>query len=160
MTIVWQVYAQSDMTEGRGGMHPIPELVFDDKQEAWDSVNHRGGVMGRFPGKNCYPMGDLHGVTTWQEAKERVGYAIDYDVRPLETAESTTKGTPVNLELTSADLRMASEMFGILDLAAIVEFVESVTITFRGDGGDTITIGYGESGNPAILEIEHWRRPT
>lgn len=57
------------------------------------------------------------------------------------------------VELIVADLKMAMAMFAVLDQAAAVEGCEQVTITFSGHGGDTITIGYGEQAEPAILAI-------
>ena len=76
---VWCVYEQSDKTEGRGRMvrcsHP-----FDTEQEAWDSINTRGGVMGCLP-KNL--RWTKQPVSTWQEFKEVQGYGGDYDVRKL-----------------------------------------------------------------------------
>lgn len=89
MTIMWQVWAQSDMTEGRGPMTPIADKVFRTEQEAWDSINDAGGVMGRRPGVNCYPMDKLKaaGVTRWQDYERTVGFVGDYEVRPVHVVE-------------------------------------------------------------------------
>lgn len=57
------------------------------------------------------------------------------------------------MELTKADLKMVIEMMDKLDLCAGVTGVHEVEIHFRGEGGDYITLGYGESGEPAILDV-------
>lgn len=79
---VWQVFEQSDMTEGRGSLVIRDSKVYATEQEAWDSINHLGGVMGRRQGVNCWPVDKLKesGVTTWQGYKPVVGYPGDYDV--------------------------------------------------------------------------------
>lgn len=89
MTIMWQVWAQDDMTEGRGGMTPMADKVFATEQEAWDSINDHGGVMGRRPGVNCWPMDKLKaaGVTRWQDYERAVGMVGDYDVRPVKVGD-------------------------------------------------------------------------
>lgn len=101
-TQVWLTFRQQDMTEGRG---PLVQFgpAYASEQEAWDAVNNLGGVMGRRPGKNCYPMDKLEGVHTWQEAKERLGGAslLDYDVRPTST---TTAMTDAEAERIADDL--------------------------------------------------------
>lgn len=81
--IVYQVFAQTDMTEGRGGLAPYGKKVFATEQAAWDSINDHGGVFGRLPGKNAWPIDKTKGVTNWQQYKERLGHAGDYDVRPI-----------------------------------------------------------------------------
>lgn len=58
------------------------------------------------------------------------------------------------IELIAGDLRMAQQMFDVLQMAAAVDGVEHVTITYRAQGGDTITVGYGEQAEPAIVRIE------
>lgn len=58
------------------------------------------------------------------------------------------------MELTEADLNMICAMFGILVAGAAVEHVTAITITFHAEGGDVITIGYGETGDPAVLCVE------
>lgn len=81
---VWLTFREQDMTEGRLGLAQFgPAYVTE--QAAWDAVNHLGGIMGRRPGRNCSPMGELNaaGADTWQKAKAVVGYPIDYDVRPV-----------------------------------------------------------------------------
>lgn len=86
---VWQVFQQGDMTEGRGGMVVRGDKVYRTEQEAWDSINERGGVMGRKP-PTCWPADQLrrNNVTTWQGYKKVVGHAGDYDVRPLRFSDS------------------------------------------------------------------------
>ena len=60
----------------------------------------------------------------------------------------------MGIELIAADLRMAGEMFAILDLAAAIKGVGSVEIRFKGDGdADTIVIGYGECAEACITDI-------
>lgn len=88
-TLGWQVYAQSDMTEGRGGMVPFGMTIYASEQAAWDSINTRGGVMGGQVGRNCYPVEHHreHGNKTWQDYKRTMGSAGDYDVRPVGIEE-------------------------------------------------------------------------
>lgn len=57
------------------------------------------------------------------------------------------------MELTKADLEMVLEVFQKLELIAAIDNVFSVEITISGEGGDHITIGYGEAGEPAILDV-------
>lgn len=58
------------------------------------------------------------------------------------------------IELIEADLKLAHEMFAVLDKAAGVEGCRWVQITCKCDGdADTLVIGYGESGEPAILDV-------
>lgn len=56
-------------------------------------------------------------------------------------------------ELIESDLRMIRSMFAVLKKAAAVNGVRSVEIVFVGKGGDTITVGYGEAGEPAVTRI-------
>lgn len=53
-----------------------------------------------------------------------------------------------------ADLDVAKAMFEVLEQAAKVESVFEVFITYRLEGGDLITVGYGEQAEPAILAVE------
>jgi hypothetical protein len=124
--IVWQVWAQSDMTEGRGGMTPMAGLVFATKQEAWDSINRRGGVMGRKVGVNCWPMDKLTaaGATTWQEYEEVVGMVGDYDVRPSEVADD-------RVERPLATEEMVEELLEIRDGTADPSSVVAELLAIR-----------------------------
>lgn len=59
------------------------------------------------------------------------------------------------MEITLTDLAMVKQMFQILSQAAEVKGVWEVKIIFKSEGGDAITIGYGEQGVPAILDIKN-----
>lgn len=61
------------------------------------------------------------------------------------------------LELIASDLDRIREMFALLEQAAGVSGVHEVTIRFIGEGGDRITVGYGESAEPAVIEIREAR---
>lgn len=61
---------------------------------------------------------------------------------------------PPQIELIAADLKVAQAMFAVLDQAAAVEGVQVVTITYRGEAGDVVTVGYGEQAEPAIVGIQ------
>lgn len=61
------------------------------------------------------------------------------------------------VELIEADLRQTLEMFQVLSHGAGVGGVHHIEIRFRSDGEtDTIIVGYGEQGEPAIIGIEPW----
>lgn len=123
MTIMWQVWAQSDMTEGRGGMTPIGGKVFATEQEAWDSINAAGGVMGRRPGINCWPMDKLKaaGVTRWQDYERVVGMVGDYDVRPVKVGDSADD---------SAGVAQSSE----IDTPTVVDDLQVLLVELEDDG--------------------------
>lgn len=59
----------------------------------------------------------------------------------------------MNLELTLSDMRIAEQMLCLLDAAAAIDGVSSVTITYECEVGK-ITVGYGESGDPAIIFVD------
>lgn len=130
--IMWQVWAQSDMTEGRGGMTPMAGHVFAYKQDAWDSINDKGGVMGRRPGVNCYPMDKLKdaGVTRWQEYEAVVGFVGDYDVRPVEVAQpratpaSGPDGPTVVEDLRSLLVELEPDEVQVADLRGLLAELE------------------------------------
>jgi hypothetical protein len=81
---VWVVWKQSDLTEGRGPMVQQGGY-FLTEQEAWDSINERGGVQGshcrNFTWGKDLPDGGR--PQTWQQFKIANGYGGDYDVRPI-----------------------------------------------------------------------------
>ncbi len=58
------------------------------------------------------------------------------------------------IELLPADLDAAKTMLDILNLAGGVENVIDVKITFRLDGGDWVTVGYGPMAEPAVIAVE------
>lgn len=58
------------------------------------------------------------------------------------------------MELVKADLIMVMEVFDQLDKVASINGVHQVSIQVKNDCGDIITIGYGEAGEPAILDVE------
>ncbi len=64
------------------------------------------------------------------------------------------------MELIAADLRRASDMFAVLDNAAKVDGAAEVTLIYRAEGGERITVAYGESAEPAIVGIEEVPEPT
>ncbi len=57
------------------------------------------------------------------------------------------------IELIASDLLMIKTMFDVLESAAKITNVSDVRIVFKGDG-DTITIGFGQHGEPAVLCVE------
>ncbi len=71
---VYVVYENSDTTEGRGPMVPMKNGIFTTEQAAWDSINDKGGIMGRHPSN----WGDK--PKTWQQYQRDHGYA-DYQVK-------------------------------------------------------------------------------
>jgi hypothetical protein len=91
-TTVWQVYEESDMTEGRGPMRPWG-TAYGSEQAAWDACNELPGVMGRHP----RDFGGNWGKN-WQEYKQRNRHAAEYDVRPLRVEMPVNK-TIVNHQL-------------------------------------------------------------
>lgn len=58
------------------------------------------------------------------------------------------------MELIKSDITAVLEMMEHLDTLAAVQGTFEVEIRFRTEGDDWITIGYGESGDPAVLKIE------
>lgn len=62
--------------------------------------------------------------------------------------------TADSIELTRTDLTSMVEMLHVLEKAAEVNNVTDVRITFRVSDGDLITVGYGESGDPAVIAVE------
>lgn len=135
---MWQVYAQADMTEGRGPMTPMAGHVFPTKQEAWDSINDFGGVMGRKPGVNCYPMDRLKaaGVTRWQDYEATVGFAGDYDVRPVEVPDDQlhlagtlgARNVAVDEEALAQDLRDMLDELNAPDEATAVQDLRQMLV--------------------------------
>lgn len=79
----WAVYRQSDMTEGRGPM--VVVSYHATEQEAWDTINTTGGVMGSKPphAYPCMTIPKAERPATWQEYKAKFGRAGDYDVREV-----------------------------------------------------------------------------
>lgn len=65
----------------------------------------------------------------------------------------------MSIELIESDLDMIKAMFKHLQAAASVEGVHEVAIAFKGEGGDLIVIGYGESGDPAVVGIHPASHP-
>lgn len=59
----------------------------------------------------------------------------------------------MSIELIAADLCMIKAMFEVLEMGAHVEDVQEIKISFKGQGGDQIVVGYGEQGEPAVLAI-------
>lgn len=57
------------------------------------------------------------------------------------------------MELIRADLQMVLAVFEKLDLIAGINGVHEVEISVKNEAGDAITIGYGESGEPCILDV-------
>ncbi len=57
------------------------------------------------------------------------------------------------MELIASDLLLITTMFYMLESAAKINNVSDVRIVFKGDG-DTITIGFGEQAEPAVLCVE------
>lgn len=57
------------------------------------------------------------------------------------------------VELDVEDLLLAQKVMGKLKELAGLDNMKSVEIRFSA-GGDEITVGYGPSGNPAILRID------
>lgn len=72
--------------------------------------------------------------------------AVKRTQRPFQASEQ-------GIELIAADLKLALAMFEILDSIATLPSLTEIEIMFRTEGGDAITVGYGESGNPAILAV-------
>jgi hypothetical protein len=62
--------------------------------------------------------------------------------------------TTGSIELIRADLVSMAEMLHVLEKAAEVNNVTDVKITFQVSDGDFITVGYGESGDPAVIAVE------
>lgn len=58
------------------------------------------------------------------------------------------------MEITETDLVMVGQMFKVLSQAAEVKGVWEVKIVFKSNGGDAVTIGFGDQGVPAILDIK------
>lgn len=60
----------------------------------------------------------------------------------------------MSMELYPEDLKVAMEMFEKLAELAGMEHLHAVEIRFRANDGPWITVGYGEAGDPCILNIE------
>ena len=74
----------------------------------------------------------------------------------LRILEARRRPVTQNIELIGPDLRVIREMLGHLEkMVERVEGLGTVEITFTcSDGGDKITIGFGELAEPAVLHIE------
>lgn len=59
----------------------------------------------------------------------------------------------MSIELIAADLCMIKAMFEVLEKGARIENVTEIKISFKGEGGDQIVVGYGEQAEPAVLAI-------
>ena len=57
------------------------------------------------------------------------------------------------IELTALDLKLAQTVFLHLGELAAEDGMKSVEVRFTTDGGDYIIVGYGESGEPAIIGV-------
>lgn len=58
------------------------------------------------------------------------------------------------MELQVEDLLMTQKVMGKLEEIAAFDGMGAVEVRFHLTGGDEITVGYGESGTPAILRID------
>ena len=62
--------------------------------------------------------------------------------------------TPL-MELVEADLNVAKKIFKLIEQIIEIDGIFEIAISFRLEGGDLITIGYGEQAEPAIVSVEH-----
>lgn len=58
------------------------------------------------------------------------------------------------MELIESDLRMIISVFAQLECLATIDGVHDVEIRIKNECDDTIVIGYGENGDPAVLDVE------
>lgn len=58
------------------------------------------------------------------------------------------------MELTRSDIQAVIDLFDVLNTAASTPGVYAIDITFTTEGEDKVTVGYGESGEPAILAVQ------
>lgn len=58
------------------------------------------------------------------------------------------------MELIRADLLMILDIFNQLEILAAIDGVHDAEIRIKNECGDTIVVGYGENGDPAVLDVE------
>lgn len=93
-TVAYRVWRQPDLTEGRAGHTPDPDL-WASEQDAWDQINHLRGVQGAHPStgqlraqRDLDASPELVAADTWQAYVAAGGDSPDYTVRPV-----TIRGT-------------------------------------------------------------------
>ena len=64
--------------------------------------------------------------------------------------------TKFNCEVTAEDLAVLDEVFKHLDTISsdLSGSIETLEIRVQATGGDTFTVGYGASGDPAVIAVE------